>query len=94
MNLGANSARFPQDRAVAVGFALPRVDFLAKSAEAGDRVAKSLAFGGDGLSESLLNPIKDRLMGVGNKRREFSRIGLQDGKFVELFPTLRAGRAN
>lgn len=31
-------------------------------------------------------------MGVGNKRREFSRIGFQDGKFVEFLPTLRAGR--
>src|SRR6266851_3918291 len=81
-----NSARFPDTSAVAVGFTPPRVDFLAKCAEAAEGVAQSLVFGGDGFSESLLNPVKNRFMRVGNKGREFSRIGFQHGKLVEFLP--------
>ena len=66
---------------------------MAKRTEAGEGVAQSLLFRGDGFSESLLNPVKDRFMGVGNKGREFSRIGFQHGKLIEFFPILRLGRA-
>jgi len=89
----ANSVRFPEVRAVAVGFTPPGVDLLAKRTQAAESVAQSLVFGGDGFSESLLNPVKNRFMGVGDKRREFSRIGFQHGKLIEFFPTLRAGPA-
>ena len=88
----ANSVRFPEVRAVAVGFAPPRADPVAKRTKAVESVAQSLAFRGDGFRESLLNPVKNRSMGVGNKGREFSRIGFEHGKFVEFFPTPRAGR--
>src|SRR5260370_28274993 len=87
----ANSVRFPEVRAVAVGFAPPRVDLVAKRTEAVESVAQSLAFRGDGFRESHLNPVKNCFMSVGNKGREFSRIGFQHGKFVEFFPTPRAG---
>ena len=57
----ANSVRFPEVRAVAVGFTPPGVDLLAKRTQAAESVAQSLVFGGDGFSESLLNPVKNRL---------------------------------
>ena len=57
----ANSVRFPEVRAVAVGFTPPGVDLLAKRTQAAESVAQSLVFGGDGFSESLLNPVKNLL---------------------------------
>ena len=89
----ANSARFSEVRAVAVGLTLPGVDLLAKRTEAVEGVAQSLGFVGKGFIESLLNPVKNRFMRVGNKGREFSRIGFQHGKLIEFLPILRAGRA-
>jgi hypothetical protein len=68
----ANSVRFPEVRAVAVGFAPPRVDLVAKRTETVESVAQSLVFLGDGFRESLLNPVKNRSMGVGNKGRGFA----------------------
>jgi hypothetical protein len=85
----ANSRQFPEDKAV--GFAPPRVDLVAKRTEAVESVAQSLAVRGDGFSESLLNPVKNCFMRVGNMGREFSRIGFQHGTCVEFLPTLRAG---
>ena len=85
----ANSPQFPEDKPV--GFAPPRVDLVAKRTEAVESVAQSIAFRGDGFRESLLNPVKNRSMGVGNKGREFGRIGFQHGKFVEFFPTPAGG---
>ena len=92
-NQFANSARFPQDRSLAIAFAPPGVDLLPKRTEAVEGVAQSLGFVGEGFSESLLNPVKNRFMGVGYKGREFSRIGFQHGKLIEFMPILRAGRA-
>src|ERR1700688_1855673 len=89
----ANSPQFSEVRAVAVGFAPPRVDLVAKRTEAVESVAQSLAFRGDGFRESLLNPVENCFMRVGNKGREFSRIGFQHGTCVEFLPALRAGRA-
>ena len=89
----ANSIRFSKDRAVAGGLTPPRVDFLAKRTEAVEGVAQSLVFGGERFRESLLTPVKNRFMGVGNKGREFSRIGFQHDKLIEFLPILRAGRA-
>src|SRR3977135_1140716 len=88
-----NSARFPDTSAVAVGFTFPGVDLIPKRTKAAEGVAQSLGFGGDGFSESLLNPVNNRFMGVGNEGCEFSRIGLQHRKLVEFAPILRAGRA-
>src|SRR6266446_41619 len=88
-----NSARFPDASAVAAGFALPGVNLFPKSTKAVECVAHSLGFSGEGFSESLLNPVKDRFMRVGNKGREFSRIGFQHGKLVEFLPILRTERA-
>ncbi len=61
----ANSPQFPEDKAV--GFAPPRVDLVAKRTEAVESVAQSLAFRGDGFSESLLNPVKNCFMRVGKR---------------------------
>src|SRR5260370_38457900 len=84
----ANSVRFPEVRAVAVGFASPRVDLVAKRTEAVESVAQSLAFRGDGFRERLLNPVKNRSLGVCNRGRGFIRIGCQTGTFDEFVPTL------
>jgi hypothetical protein len=89
----ANSARFLEASAAAAGFTFPRVDLIPKRTQAAKCVAQSLLFVGDGFSESLLNPVENRSMSVGNKGRKFSRIGFQHGKLVEFLPILRAGRA-
>src|SRR4029077_1036077 len=88
-----NSARFSEASTIADGSVLPRVDFVPKRTQAAKCIAQSLLFAGDGFCDCLLNPVKNRSLGVGNKGRESGRIGLQHGKLIEFLPILRAGRA-